>query len=100
MEPDEFVAMAKKDGHLIERKIISFISTQNARVQRTTIDEVQKIFEAADLRGKAVTLVLASSGLREGAIQHLRLEDYRPIKQDNKIVGGRLLVYRKTPKNM
>jgi integrase len=143
MEPDEFVAMAKKDGRLIERKIISFISTQNSRAEREeitsgtvsnslkaiklllemndislnwkkirrvlprarryaldripTVEEVQQIVGAADFRGKALTLVFASSGLREGAIKHLTLGDYTHIKQDEKVVAGRLLVYSKDP---
>ena len=141
--PDEFVTMAKKDARLFERKIISFISTQNLRTEKgeitsgtvsnslkaiklllemndvslnwkkirrvlprarryaldriPTIEEVQHIVGAADFRGKALTLVFTSSGLREGAIQHLTLGDYTLIKQDEKIVAGRLLVYSKDP---
>ena len=52
---------------------------------------------AGDFRGKALTLVFTSSGLREGAIQHLTLGDYTHIKQNEKIVAGRLLVYSKDP---
>jgi integrase len=141
--PDEFVTMAKKDARLFERKIISFISTQNLRTEKgeitsgtvsnslkaiklllemndvslnwkkirrvlprarryaldriPTIEEVQQIVGAADFRGRALTLVFTSSGLREGAIQHLTLGDYTHIKQDEKIVAGRLLVYSKDP---
>jgi integrase len=141
--PDAFVTMAKKDARLFERKIISFISTQNLRTEKgeitsgtvsnslkaiklllemndvslnwkkirrvlprarryaldriPTIEEVQHIVGAADFRGKALTLVFTSSGLREGAIQHLTLGDYTRIKQDEKIVAGRLLVYSKDP---
>jgi integrase len=141
--PDEFVTMAKKDARLFERKIISFISTQNLRTEKgeitsgtvsnslkaiklllemndvslnwkkirrvlprtrryaldriPTIEEVQQIVGAADFRGKALTLVFASSGLREGAISHLTLGDYTQIKKDKKIVAGRLLIYSKDP---
>ena len=36
-----------------------------------TVKEIQEIVEAVDLGGKALTLVLASSGIREGAIEYL-----------------------------
>jgi hypothetical protein len=62
-----------------------------------TVKEIQEIVEAADLRGKALTLVLASSGVREGAIEYFRVKDYTPIEREEKIVAGRLVVYNGDP---
>jgi hypothetical protein len=62
-----------------------------------TVKEIQEIVEAADLRGKALTLVLASSGIREGAIEWFRVKDYTTIEQEEKLVAGRLVVYNGDP---
>jgi hypothetical protein len=62
-----------------------------------TVNEIQEIVEAADLRGKALTLVLASSGVREGAIECFRVKDYTTIEQEEKLVAGRLVVYNGDP---
>ena len=45
-----------------------------------TIDEIQNVVEAADIRGKPLTLVFTSSGIREGAIEKLRVGDYTHIE--------------------
>lgn len=37
MTPDEFVNLAKKNPLLVERKIISFITTQNSRAEKREI---------------------------------------------------------------
>jgi hypothetical protein len=62
-----------------------------------TVKEIQEIVEAADLRGKALTLVLASSGVREGAIEYFRVKDFTTIEREEKIVAGRLVVYNGDP---
>jgi integrase len=62
-----------------------------------TIEEIHEILEAADLRGRALTLVFVSSAVREGAIQHFRVEDYTHIERDGKIAAGRLVVYNVDP---
>jgi hypothetical protein len=36
-----------------------------------TLEELREILDAADIRGNALTLVLVSSGIREGAVSHL-----------------------------
>jgi integrase len=61
-----------------------------------TVKEIKEIVEAADL-GKALTLVLASSGVREGAIEYFRVNDYTHVEQEQKIVAGRLVVYNGDP---
>ena len=62
-----------------------------------TIEEIRGIVDAADLRGKALTLVLLSSGIREGAIESSQVQDYSPIEKDGKLVAGKLIVYRGEP---
>ena len=59
-----------------------------------TIDEIREIVDAADSRGKALTLVLVTSGVREGAIGYFKIQDYSAIEREGKIVAGRLVVYR------
>jgi integrase len=53
--------------------------------------------DAADIRGKALTLVLVSSGIREGALETLQVGDYTPIRNNGQIVAGRLVVYAGHP---
>src|SRR5215831_8338765 len=51
-----------------------------------TTDEIQDIITVADLRGKPLTLVFISGGIREGAIEGLKVRDYTRIdKQGQKI---------------
>jgi integrase len=62
-----------------------------------TIDEIREILNAADSRGKALTLILLTGGLREGAIESIRISDYSPVYSDGKIVAGKILVYNEEP---
>ena len=62
-----------------------------------TTSEILEILDSADLRGKALTLTLLSSGIREGAISGLTVGDYTRIKQDEKLVAGKLIVYNRDP---
>ena len=62
-----------------------------------TIEEVREILDAADIRGKALTLLFLTSGVREGAIEYFQIRDYSVIKRDGKKVAGRLVVYRGEP---
>jgi len=48
-----------------------------------TEDEVRKIVEASDIRGKALTLLLVSSGIREGAVESLKVGDLTPVVEQN-----------------
>lgn len=45
-----------------------------------TLEELREILDAADIRGKALTLVLVSSGIREGAVPSLRVSDYSKLR--------------------
>ncbi len=58
-----------------------------------TTEEIRDILDAADIRGKALTLVLISSGIREGGIESLKVGHYSPVKKDNALLAGRLVVY-------
>ncbi len=62
-----------------------------------TLEEIREILDAADFRGKALTLLFLSSGVREGAIEYFQIQDYSVIERDDKIVAGRLIVYRGEP---
>lgn len=62
-----------------------------------TEDEIREILEAADVRGKALTLVLVSSGIREGAIATLRVCDYTKVEKDGSLMAGRLIIYPNDP---
>lgn len=61
-----------------------------------TIDEIREIIEACDVRGKALTYLLLTSGVREGAIEHFKMRDFSVIqnKEDGRVLAGRLVVYR------
>jgi len=48
-----------------------------------TMEEIYKIIEHSDVRGKALTLVLCSSGIREGAIENLRVRNLKPVRIDS-----------------
>jgi integrase len=62
-----------------------------------TNDEIQEIVESADVRGKALTLVFISSGIREGAVEYFKISDYTRIERDGKTVAGRMTVYNGDP---
>lgn len=62
-----------------------------------TIEEIREIIDAADLRGKALTLLLVSSGVREGAIEYFQVQDFSVIERDGRIAAGRLVIYRCEP---
>jgi hypothetical protein len=49
-----------------------------------TVEEIHGIREASDIREKALTLVFVSSGIREGAIEHMEVGDYTQIKREEK----------------
>lgn len=95
MAPDDFIAAANKNSTSIEKQIIHFISKQNSRAEKgeitrryaldriPTVEEIREIIDAADIREKALTLVFVSSGIREGAIEHLTVGDYSTLFQNN-----------------
>lgn len=50
-----------------------------------TIDELRKIVDASDVRGKALTYVMLSSGIREEAVEGLNVGHLTPIRMHGKI---------------
>jgi integrase len=62
-----------------------------------TVEEIHEIIEAADIREKALTFVFVSSGIREGAYEHFKVEDYTQTKREEKMIAGRLEVYNGDP---
>jgi hypothetical protein len=65
-----------------------------------TTEEIREILDASDMRSKALTLVLLSSGIREGSIELLRIGDYVPIKRNGKRVAGKIIVYSPSQNNI
>jgi hypothetical protein len=53
-----------------------------------TSDELREILDGADLRGKALTLIFTSSGIREEAIPSVRVYDYSHVKKEGHLVAG------------
>ena len=62
-----------------------------------TPEEIREILDASDIRGKPLTLLLVSSGIREGAVETLHVGDYMPIRNNGQIAAGRLVVYAGHP---
>lgn len=68
-----------------------------------TVEEIREIIDSADIRGKALTILFLSSGVREGAIEHFKISDYshryneEEDRERRKIIAGRLVVYNGDP---
>lgn len=48
-------------------------------------DEIKRMLDIADIRMKSVILLLASSGMRIGALPELQMKHFSKIKPDSKI---------------
>ena len=59
-----------------------------------TLQQVRKLYENCDVRGKFIVSLMVSGGFRVGAFDYFTLKDLQQVK-DMKI--GRLLVYRGEP---
>lgn len=46
-----------------------------------TREEIQRLVEIADIRSKAIILFLSSSGMRIGALTHLKIKDLTPVEK-------------------
>lgn len=62
-----------------------------------TKEEARKVVNAADLRGKALILAFISSGIREGAVETLKVGHFSAIKKKDGLFAGRLVVYAGDP---
>ena len=58
-----------------------------------TVSEIQKLVEYPDRRIKAIVFTMCSSGIRLGAWDYLKWSHITPIKQDEKIIAAKILVY-------
>ncbi|MGH9955323.1 MAG: hypothetical protein ACRD39_06645, partial [Nitrososphaeraceae archaeon] len=63
-----------------------------------TIEELRKLCEFPDRRIKAIVYLMASSGIRIGAWDYLKVEHVKPMRDEktNQIVAGRIKVYAGT----
>lgn len=83
-----------------------------------TLEELREILDAADIRGMALTLVLVSSGIREGAVPSLRVSNYSKLRipvsanessgmnsssstinLGKQLVAGKLVIYHGEPES-
>lgn len=62
-----------------------------------TRQELLRIIEAADIRGRALTLTFISAGIREGAIPLLKVGHLSQIERDGQVACGRLVIYAGEP---
>ena len=66
-----------------------------------THEEIKKILEVADLRMKSVILLMASTGMRIGAVTELKLKHLKEINKDKeKIYFTRLPYMRNLKKSI
>jgi integrase len=56
------------------------------------MDELRQIVSRCDERMLALTLLLCSSGIREGAVESLNVKNVSPVKQNDRVFG-RIVVY-------
>lgn len=66
---------------------------RHAADRAPTLAEIQKLVEYPDRRIKSIVFTMCSSAIRLGAWDYLKWRDITPIKQENKIVAARLIVY-------
>jgi hypothetical protein len=62
-----------------------------------TIEELRTILKNADHRIRALTLVLLTSGVREGAIEYMKVRHIQPIAMNGEVVAAKLKVYAGEP---
>jgi site-specific recombinase XerC len=60
-----------------------------------TIEEIRKLLEYPDRRIKAIIYTMASSGIRLGAWDYLRVGHIRPIEREGEVVAAKIIVYAK-----
>jgi len=77
------------------KKIKRFLPTPRrfAMDRAPTLEEIRRIYNVCDLRGKAMLLLLLSSGIREGALETLSIKDLQPVERNGSTVAARLAVY-------
>ncbi len=58
-----------------------------------TMDELRKIYDFCDMRGKAILLLLISSGIRLGALEGISVKHLEPITRDGKVIAAKLRIF-------
>jgi integrase len=84
------------DITLRKKKIARFLGQESTRKHKDrayTIEEIRKILEHADIRSKALVLLLVSSGIRIGAVTNLQIKHLKKIEEYNLY---RITVYENT----
>lgn len=62
-----------------------------------TMQEMRSIISESDLRFQAITLTMASSGIRIGAWDYLSWGDVEPMRRNGELLAAKLEVYRGEP---
>lgn len=58
-----------------------------------TMEELRRIYELCDLRGKAMLLLFLTSGIRMGALEGICIKHLQPMTQNGRPVAAKLTVY-------
>jgi hypothetical protein len=62
-----------------------------------TIEELRTILKNADHRIRALTLLFLTSGVREGAVEYMRVRHLQPVARKGEVVAAKLKVYAGEP---
>ena len=81
------------------KKIKRFLPTPRrfALDRAPTMEEIRRIYSVCDIRGKAMLLLMLSSGIREGSLEGLFVRHLAPVERNGSIVAARLVAYQGEP---
>ena len=68
------------DINIRKKRIAKFLGQESTRKHKDrayTTEEIRKILDYADIRSKALVLLLASSGIRIGAVSELKIKTFQ-----------------------
>jgi integrase len=74
------------DISIRKKRIAKFLGQESTRKHKDrayTTEEIRKILDYADIRSKALVLLLASSGIRIGAVSELKIRHLKKIPEYN-----------------
>jgi integrase len=74
------------DINIRKKRIARFLGQESTRKYKDrayTTEEIRKILDFADIRSKALVLLLASSGIRIGAVSELKIRHLKKIPDYN-----------------
>ena len=84
------------DINVRRKRVARFLGEQSTRTNNDrayTTEEIHRLLEYADIRSKALVLLLASSGMRIGAVTDLKLRHLKKIPEYNLY---KIIVYQNT----